>query len=360
MRIGFDARMINHSGIGTFINNFLELLPRTSNHEFVLFGDPALLCHYPYKVIPFNKRIYTVSEQIYWPVVSKRGGIQLLHLPHYNIPIFSGKKMIVHIHDIIHLLFPEYLPNKLAYYYAKYFFNRVVKKADFIITNSTQTREDIIRVLNANPSKIKVIYYAVSSEFQQYTDTVRNEKIYILEKYNLPKKYCLYVGNIRLIKNIPRLIKSFQKFQKKTGSEYHIVLAGNNFLPEWYIKANTSEKIHFIGKVAKEDLPAIYNFATLFLFPSLYEGFGLPVLEAMACGVPVICSEKGSLKEITGGAAIYIDEKNINGIAEAIEDLLENPQKRHELRKKGFERIKDFNWQSTAKEICEVYNQIEE
>jgi len=358
VRIGFDARMANHSGIGTFITNFLEHYPRRSDTTLVLFGDPAVLSRFGRETVPFAAPIYSIREQLVWPRMFAGRGLDLLHLPHYNFPVMTRCPMVIHIHDIIHLLFPEYLPNRLALIYARFFLRRAVRRARVIIVNAEATRRDLVRVLQADPARIRVVPYAVAAQFTVLSDEERRQKAYLYDKYNLPEKYCLYVGNIRPIKNIPRLLAGYRRFLSRTNSDYELVLAGRSFMPAWYLRVQAGKGIRAIGEVAADDLPALYNFATIFLFPSLYEGFGLPVLEAASCGVPVICSRCGSLEEVTAGSALYVDEQSVQSIAEGITRLVGNSRLRHEYRQRGRENARRFSWDATVRALMRVHEEV--
>lgn len=349
--IAIDARMVNKSGIGTCIRHWLKNVGYS-----IALGDPNDLREYKDFVprqIPFISSIYGYKEQLKFPYRKLRNEKpDVLHVPHCNIPLFYRGKMLVTIHDLTHLVYPEFLPFKLVHLYFKFIFWFVCKRADRIITVSESTKKDLLRFFKADESKITVIPLGVDQEFVQKK---ASEVDYLYEKYGIPrnKKILLYVGNLLPHKNLNGLLEGFSQMGRK--EDCVLVLVGKAFEGR---TVGTHEKdlgienqvIH-AGKVSQEDLVNFYNLANLFVLPSLYEGFGLPVLEALACGTPVACSNTSSLPEVGGSVARYFDPKDPASIAKTLEESLN-------IKGTNAEEIKawvqKFSWEKCAGRIRSV------
>ena len=349
-KIAIDARMVNRSGIGTCIQHWLKNVGYA-----IALGDPKDLEPYNNvpKHIPFISSIYGYKEQLKFPYRALyREKPDILHVPHCNVPLFYRGKMLVTIHDLTHLIYPEFLPFKLVHLYFKFIFWFVSKRADKIITVSESTKRDLLRLCKTDESKITVIPLGVGSEFIQKST---NEIEYLYEKFNIPrdKKILLYVGNLLPHKNLNKLLEGFA--QMKGRENCRLLLVGKAF--DGRTEA-TREKdlgieeltIH-TGMVSQEDLVNIYNLANLFVLPSLYEGFGLPVLEALACGTPVICSNTSSLPEVGGNVAKYFDPQDASSIARALENSIDDKGKYDAEIKEWVNR---FSWEECAKKIKQV------
>lgn len=240
---------------------------------------------------------------------------------------------------------------------------KAMAKADKIITISEKTKEDLIKYTKIPDEKIKTIYLGVDSKFQVLTD----ETIQKLKKeYSLPPNFILYLGSEQSRKNFIFLIKSFYYLKKRYNLKIKLVKVGRPQIDkkqrqktfELIKKLNLTNDIIFIDYIPEKDLTTLYNAANLFVYPSLYEGFGLPPLEAMACGTPVITSNTSSLPEVVGNAGIMIDPKNIQELTDAMYNVLKNPELEKELSKKGLKRAKMFSWEKTAKETLKVYEEV--
>lgn len=339
-RIVVDARMINMSGIGIFIKNNIKagLYTDALGNSGEIHAVNADL-----NVIEYNEKIYGLKEQLRFPYKALRQiKPDVLHVPHYNVPIFYRGKMVVTIHDLTHLVYPEFLPNKLAYWYARIMFGIAIKKAYKIMTVSESTKKDILKYYkHTNPDKIFVIY---STILPQYKNKDKKEVVYLYEKFNIPqdKKLVMYVGNLKPHKNLKRLLEAFSKIDDLENTR--LLLVGKAFknydLNDIEHKLGLSEKIIYTGAVSDEELVDFYNLADLFVFPSLYEGFGLPPLEAMACGTPVIASNTSSMPEVLGEAAHYFNPLCVEEMTKAINEELAIEKEKNPLIKKGFEQVK--------------------
>lgn len=259
---------------------------------------------------------------------------------------------------MIPYLFSEtFTPITLLRY--KFLFPRTLKTADRIIAVSNSTKRDLINYFNIPEEKIKVILEAADEKFKLLNKEEINE---VKQKYNLNFPFILYVGTLEARKNIPTLIKAFYKIKKK-NIEHKLVIAGKKGwkykeIFETIDKLDLQNDVVFTGYVSDEDLPALYNAADLFVYPSIYEGFGLPPLEAMACGTPVITSNTSSLPEVVGDAGIMVDPCDVDGLTQTMCDVLTNDGLREDMIKKGLERAKMFTWEKCARETLKVYEEV--
>ena len=356
MKIAVDARMINMSGIGTYIQNLLK-----NGCYDILLGNKEELEKYSKKeeIIEFNSSIYGIKEQLKFPYKElKKKKPDVLHIPHYNIPLFYRGKMIVTIHDLTHLIFPQFLPNKFAYLYAKFMIWFATKRANKIITDSENTKKDILERFNVKPEKIEVIYIGVGEEF---VEKEKDELEYLYSKFNIPKdkKILMYVGNLKPHKNLETLLEAFAKIEDK--EECCLILVGKafekyNVLEEKEISLGIRNNVIHTGIVSRDELVDLYNLADLFIFPSLYEGFGLPILEALACGTPVICSNTASMPEVGGDVVEYINPYDVEEITLKIKQSLVklNKYKKEEL----INYSKKFCWTDCKKRTMKCINDL--
>ncbi len=300
----------------------------------------------------------------------KKNKINLIHHPFFDLffaslPLASLKKRVVTIHDVIPLIFPKHykagIKGKLRFKKQKL----ALKTVDAVITDSNASKKDIIKYLGVAEQKVHVVYLAGNPDLQ-----VQNEEMVkkIKKKINLPDKYLLYVGDINYNKNIPQLIKMMKFLENK---DLKLVCLGRNFtpqdIPEWqWIEtqialSNVEDRVIFLNNILTEsidELSAIYTGAVAYIQPSLYEGFGLPVLEAMQCQTPVVSTNNSSLLEVGGDKVVYTDT-NAEAMAEAVNQVLSwSKTKRKQVVKSAYQWSKRFNWQKTTKETVEVYKQV--
>lgn len=354
MKVGIDARMVDNLGIGTYIKGIIQWLPKLSNYKYVLFGNSKRLEFYNLPVVEFDCPIYGLKEQVLFPGVIKKAGIDLLHLPHYNAPLFLQQKKVVTIHDLIHLIYPEYLPSKKAYFYARFMIGQACKNAEIIIADSQSTKNDIVKYFNIAPSKIKVIYLGYSRDFRQSSEKAAKSKL----EYG---KYLLYVGAIRPHKNVLNFIDAFYMLKQEKNIENKLIIVGKGkppYIDEVRKKINSynlGDEVLIFENVPQKKLVELYCGAELFVFLSFYEGFGLPPLEAMACGCPVITSNAASLPEVAGEAGIMIDPYNIDEMKQSIYRVLTESELRRQMIEKGLRRVKLFSWEKTVKKTLEIY-----
>lgn len=350
-RYAIDARMIEESGIGSYIRMML----RTGKYAVAL-GSKEKIRKYDedIDVISFTEKIYGVREQVRYPYKElKKRGVTVLHAPHYNIPIFWSGKLIVTIHDLIHLKFPQYLPNKAAYVYAWGMMKYACLRANKIFTVSKFTKQDMIKTLHAKEDKIEITYNTVEECFENRS---KSETEYLMKKYGVPKenKVVLYVGNLKPHKNFNALTKAFSLIKMQNLS---LVLVGKDFSrgKDNRMKKGMEEigRVIVTGTVSKEELVDWYNLADVFVFPSLYEGFGVPPLEAMACGTPTVCANSASIPEIVENASVMVDPGDVISIQRGIEKVLNmSLEEREGMIVRGHGRVEFFRGQ------CEDRNQL--
>jgi len=357
--ITIDARMINHSGIGTYIKNMIPNL--VDYYNLALLGNENILKSFSWsnqvKIFKADYPIYSISEQINLPKQIPESRIFLS--PHYNIPLLNipADKRVVIIHDVNHLVGINKI-SILKKFYAKYMINTAVKKSDKVLTDSLFSKNEIIKNVNVGDKKIKVLYCGINSidlndqPSPAYTDAV-------IVKYNLPKKYFLYVGSSKPHKNLISALQAFNIFVKE-HPEFKLVVLG--IKKDGYITNiafdNLKEGVIVPGYIPDDELPAIYSQAFGMIFPSLYEGFGLPPLEAMSYGCPVIASNASSIPEVCGDAALYFNPLDINGIIEAMKKIIEDKTIVSQLKENGYENLKRFSWKIFSQNLKHEFDEL--
>ena len=283
---------------------------------------------------------------------------ELLHCPSYILPWNWKGKSVLTIHDTIALDFPEYCSFANRAYF-RFALPYSINKADRIIAVSHTVKNDILQKFPGCSSKIEVIYHGIDNIFREAPTTEKLREV--RQKYGLPEKYILFVGNIEPKKNIARLIEAFRNLVKHSEIPHSLVIAGQF---AWkckdiiQVKKQNDKRIIFPGYIHQSDLPAVYSLADLFVFPSLYEGFGIPPLEAMACGVPAIVSNAGALPEITAGNAFMIDPLSVASIETAMYKLLHENDLRNNFIEKGRIHIEKFNWKTTWEKTAKLYHSL--
>lgn len=361
-----DARMIGHSGIGTYLRGLLEEYSRQDffkEQTLALALTPGLFSELngAYPRFPFYSPIYSVREQMEYLFHLRR--CRLWHAPHYNVPVLKkGVRLVVTVHDLIHWIFRREFYSSLQAAYARFFFQRVVHLADQIIAVSEQTRWDLIRYFKASPDQVRVIYEGVSEDFfQPHSPDARNE---LLEKYHLPKRFFLYVGLIKPHKNLSLLLKVFNALRSKKKLEMDLVVVGKKDKKypkgyEWLAGIKTGEGVYYIPAIpSRRDLACLYASAFSLVHPSLYEGFGLTCLEAMASGTPVIVSKAGPLPEVVGDAGLFIDPSSESSLAEALLEMSANESLRRDLIERGRLRAREFSWSQAARQTVDLYREL--
>ena len=267
---------------------------------------------------------------------------------------------VVTIHDLSFLRVPQCADPGLRQYLTE----RTppsVARARRVLADSQNTRRDLIELLDVTPEKVSVVYAGVEPRFRPVRDLERLEQV--RQRYHLPELFVLFVGTIEPRKNLGRLLSAYAQMRRQTGLPHQLVLSGSNgwLYEEIYDKVSRDglqEDVVFPGFVADEDLPALYTLADLFVFPSLYEGFGLPPLEAMSCGTPVVASNNSSLPEVLGSAALFVDAEDVEGLADAMARVLGDAMVRTRLADLGRAQAARFTWEDAARQLVKAYEAV--
>ncbi len=293
--------------------------------------------------------------------------IDLVHFPYFEpfflaLPLYKKFKTIVTVHDLTPIVFPNNFPRGIKGEIKWQMQKLSLRKVNRIITDSKCSKDDVIKYAGVNKDIVDIVYLSAGEEFKILTLSQKDINS-LRRKYNLPQKFALYVGDVTWNKNLPRLIDAIKT------TNIPLVMIGKNLVNEEYDRNNPwntdlnrvwelskeDKNIIRLGFVESNDLVSIYNIATVFVMPSLYEGFGLPILEAMSCGCPVVTTKEGSLKEVAGEAAYFVDGYNLEKIAKGIQEVFNDKNLQEELRQKGFENIKKYSWKETADKTIESY-----
>jgi glycosyltransferase involved in cell wall biosynthesis len=367
VRIGIDARKLHDFGIGTYIRNLLRQLARFDRDtDYVLFCRPEDVpvlspLGENFRAVPETAGNYSLSEQIRIPLALKRHGVTLFHSPHYVLPRLVPCRSVVTIHDCIHLMFPEYLPNRLALSYARASIGFASRRATRILTVSESSKRDIVRFVHTDPDKIDVIYNAYDERFG--VEPREEDVVRVRERYQLHDEFVLYAGNVKPHKNLARLIDAFHLVRNRGMDHLKLVMIGDEIsryaaLRRAVHQHQLHKYVRFLGYLPEETLAVMYRLAGVFVFPSLYEGFGLPPLEAMASGTPVVTSNVSSLPEVAGEAAVLVDPYDPHAIADGIYQVLTDERLRRDLRRLGLERARQFSWEASVKRVREIYQEV--
>jgi glycosyltransferase involved in cell wall biosynthesis len=369
VRIAIDARKIRDFGIGTYVRNLLRQLARQDDsHEYVVFcrevdcdtveeGGPR------FRPVIETAGNYSIAEQFALPMDLRREGVDLFHAPHYVLPPLTPCRSVVTIHDCIHLRFPQYLPNRAGYAYARAQMWTATHKAARVMTVSEASKRDILRYFHVPESRIDVIYNAIDDRFWREPDPEEINRV--RERYRLTDPFVLYAGNIKPHKNLERLIEAFNILRQQSAQlkDVQLLIIGDEIskyatLRRAVHRYKLHKHVRFFGFVPDQTLAALYRLANVFVFPSLYEGFGLPPLEAMASGTPVITSNVSSLPEVVGDAALMIDPCHSAAIADAMGRVLTDPALHADLRTRGLARAREFSWERSIKRVREIYDEV--
>lgn len=369
-RIGIDFHVASgiYQGVRTYLANLIEAMLRAENElaYFIYAENPAELSHWKkndsrvtLKKLPSTSGRFNLL--VGFPFCAIRDKLSLFH-SQYVLPPFIPCKSVLTIHDILFESHPEFFP-EVHRRLLKFFIPFSAKRANRIISVSEFTKREIIKYYRVPEEKITVIYEGASDKFVSIRD--KNLILSVSKKYGIVKKYILFVGRIEPRKNIVGLLNAFVYIKNKGIKDFCLVIVGNqdkifqeNELFNKIKELQLDSDVIFTGGVSNEDLPVLYNGAEVLVYPAFAEGFGLPVLEAMACGTPVITSNTTSLPEVTGDAAILVNPYSSEEIGQALEKILSSVSLRKEFASKGLQRAKKFSWAEAAKKTIEVYKEI--
>lgn len=373
MRIVIDVRHLRDFGIGTYIRNLLLALGTIdSATKYILTALPDDIDEFSslppnFEVVSYPHRDNKRIDHISYPWFVRNFAPDLVHMPLASVPLGMRKPYVVTIHDMSSLLFE--MDSGWRDNLRLYKFRRGLVRADCVIAVSEATRRDVESVLRVPSDRVRLVYSAPDPQFlapdspQMHFDRKR-----MLERYQINYPFLLYAGRIRTHKNIPRLIEAFAVVRGELENHpiYHdlrLIIIGDQItqhseVRRTVVQTRMQQAVRFLGFLPFETLKMFYASAAAFVFPSLYEGFGLPPLEAMATGTPVITTNVSSLPEVVGDAAMFVNPENVFDIARGIREVLTDVSLRSSLIQKGSRQVLRFNWDSTAREVLGVYNEV--
>ena len=377
LRIVLDARRVADFGIGTYIRNLVRSLAKLdrTNQYTLITPAPAVpeFADLPsnFETAVYGKKSQPGFAQLGFTLFLSRFSADLYHIPLNAVPMWMPKPYLVTIHDMSTLLFSNqkgYRSNLRLFY-----LRRGLARADRVLAVSSATRRDVESVLQIPASRIQVVYNAPDPNFCRSSADGLNyawpaEIQRVLDRYRIHYPFLLYVGRTNPQKNIPRLVEAFAVLRGELQEhprykDLRLIVIGDEIarhpaLRHAVIQSRVEDSVRFLGFVPIETLRAFYQAASAFVFPSLYEGFGLPPLEAMACGTPVVCSHVSSLPEVVGDAALIVNPENVFDIARGMREVLLNPALRTELIERGIQQARLFSWERTAAQVLQNYEEI--
>lgn len=368
-RLGIDARKLADYGIGSYLHGLLEQYAQMDppGGLVVLIGreNRHLLPELPesWRLVEVDTPGYSVWEQATVFAAALRAGVDVLHVPHYVLPWLLPRRMVVTIHDIIHVLFPEFLPSSLGFAYARISIRAAVRRARRVIAVSRTTADDLRRLFGATEDRLRVIPSGVDPAFLAPGDKDEDERL--RARLGVSPPYLLHVGNHKPHKNAEGLLKAYQLLaHDRRGPAPPLYMVGG-FQPDGELARRASamglaSQVRCLGYVEKDELAALFRGATAFVYPTLYEGFGLPVLEAMACGVPVVAGDISAIREVAGDAVLKVNPRDVVELAAAMRRLLTQDDLCEDLRARGRTRAREFPWRKAAEATLAVYRSVRE
>jgi glycosyltransferase involved in cell wall biosynthesis len=373
MRYGIDGRYIqdHFPGIGRYTYNLIRhLAPLAPEHDIVVFHDPQApnsrydmgsLRGFPnVLLVPVSVSPFSVQQQIVLPRLARQQRLSLYHSPYYLFPLALSCPTVVSLHDLIPLLYPEAVPHRSMRWLFALFARMAVYHADQILVDSETTRRAVVESWHPPSNRVTSIPLAADEAFGR-SDMAETEQM--RQRLDLDRPYVLHVGTNKPHKNLVRLVEAWAALPQPLRAANMVILAGahDRRYPEPQLavaRLGLGDEVRFLGNVSDHDLPMLYAGALGFVFPSLYEGFGLPVLEAMASGVPVACSNRPSLPEVVGQAALLFDPERVSDITAALQRMLAEPQLRQRLAHAGREQAELFSWSRTAADTLRLYGRL--
>lgn len=372
LHIGIDIRRCGQFGVGMYVKNLVRSLARVGpENEYVLIGSRS---HWEeigklegnFRLEEYNRRYNSRRSHIgYWFEV--RGlGLDLIHMPHRWVPFATPAPYVATLHDLNNILFPVEGASKFMQALRLVTLKHGLRNAARIIAVSEATKRDGVKRLGLPEEKFEVVYDAVDEHVAQSIS--EEDRRLTLERYSVSDPFILYAGRIQVHKNVPRLIEAFAvlKAQLENHWKYHnlrLIVIGDDLsafpaVRHTVMSTRMQDSVRFMGFVPVDTLRVFYASADAFAFPSLYEGFGLPPLEAMAHGTPVVTSNASSLPEAVGDAAVLVNPENVFDIARGLRQVLIDEEYRGELRRRGFEQVRKFSWDRSAQKVLEIYRSV--
>ena len=369
MKIAIDVRRLADFGVGTYIRNLVRTLYRKDRcNQYLLLGDPEAVGEIGerpenFTCIAAPGPDNSLGHQFRMYMLLRERRVDLLHVPHSTLPLRVPCRYVVTVHDLADHLFPT--ENGFRRTIGTYLTRRALARASRIIAVSRATRLDLTGFFGIPQAKIEVVHNAIDERFRRRCTF--EEKKLVLERYGVNYPFALYAGNVKRQKNLARMIEAFAVLKGKLRqhpvyADLKLIVIGDELskhadLRRTVVKTRIQNDVRFLGFVPVEVLRVFYSAAEVFVFPSLYEGFGLPPLEAMAQGTPAVVSNVSSLPEVVGNAAMLVNPDNIFDIARGIERVLLDPEARRLLHERGLEQVRRFSWDWSVERVLEIYQQ---
>jgi glycosyltransferase involved in cell wall biosynthesis len=385
-RVAIDVRRIRDFGIGSYIRNLLVSLGnRNDDLNYILAGRAQDLRELPplderFRTVEFPRSDTALINQIRFPFFLRQYSPDLVHIPLNAVPVFLPRPYVVTVHDMSSLLFGEDLPKRstVRKTFRRVRFKRGLERANRVIAVSDATQKDVENLLHIPSRRIRRIHEAIDPKFfapfhpadarAAGPGAIEFYKRQFVERYQIRDPYLLYAGTIRPQKNIPRLIEAFAVLRAELAadrrySNLKLLVIGdevtkNPLVRRTVLQTHLGNAVRFFGFVSFDALRMFYEGAEAFVFPSLYEGFGLPPLEAMACGTPVVTSNVSAMPEVVGNAAALVNPENVFDIVRGMREVLTTPGYRETLVERGRRRVREFRWDETARQVVEVYEEV--
>jgi len=372
MRIAIDIRRVHEFGIGTHIWNLVRNIARFDlDNQYCLIGSRrnflelgSLPDRFSLIEVPEDNGFWNLQIRI--PLRLRSHRIDVFHVPHYRAPLWVPCRLVVTVHDCVHLLFPPEGSSKFDNYRRYVYTRRVLGRADRVISVSASTRKDLENIFDLPGEKVRVVHNALDGRFTAPHDPEQQKAV--LERYQLKDPFVLYAGVIKPHKNLDRLIEAFAVLKNELADSkkfrnLKLIIIGdevtrNQYLRLTAVRSGVQQDVRFFGVVGGHTLQVFYETAVLFAQPSLYEGFGLPPLEAMANGTPVVASNTSSLPEVLGDAALLVRPEHVFDIARAMKQLLIDQVLRQDAIEKGKVQAAKFSWEKSAREVVETYRDV--
>ncbi|MGW8185162.1 MAG: glycosyltransferase family 4 protein [Candidatus Moraniibacteriota bacterium] len=384
MKIGIDIRCLSEgrrTGVEEYTINLLDkIFQEDKENEYVLFLNSWKKSkidldwtkkyeNVKVKIFNFPNKILNLSLWYFsWPKLDKLlGGVDVFFMPNLNFVALSGKsKLLLTIHDLSFEYFPETFSLKRQWWHMFINPKRLIKKADKILAISQSTKEDLINFYKVNPKKIAVVYNGISEEFSR-VDRNNPKLLEVKNRYSLPFNFILFLGTFEPRKNITGIVRAYEFLREEGNKEldrYKLVIAGSDGWKSKEIKkyiqdSKYSKDIHLVKYIENDDKVYVYNLASLFVYPSFFEGFGIPPLEAMKCGIPVVASNNSSLIETVGAGGITVDADHPDEIAMAARDFLLDKELSEKFIIRRLKQVQKFSWTKSAKKFLEIINEID-
>ena len=373
MRIGIDARLLTYRrGIGNFVYNLLtELAKLPGDEQYVLYVDDLRATEFApqdsrFLVKRLGPRFYPLWEQVSLPLTVARDRLDVLHCPANTVPLFLPRdvKLALTIHDVMYALPKSILPQSPSLYqrlgrlYYHLFALQAVKRATWVMADSEHSCRDIARVLHTPVDRIRVVYAAGNTMCRRFEDRSQIEEV--KQCYSIKGRFILALGALDPRKNTLGVLRAFACFREISALPMQLLIAGlaqdaKKRFSTMVVEMGLQEQVILLGFVSEQELVTLYNGADAFVYPTLYEGFGMPVLEAMACGTPVVTSSVGSIPEVAGNAALFVDPHQPEEIARAILRLISDVVLRERMIERGLTQVQRFSWANTAQQVLDTY-----